>query len=315
MGSESTFAPPQPLNTAVLLLVFNRLDTAKQVFDSIRKARPPRLYIASDGPRESKPGEVEKVEAVRNYILSNIDWDCEVKTLLRAKNLGCRGAVSSAITWFFDKEEMGIILEDDCLPSQSFYWFAEEALIKYKKQENIYGITGDYRAPANPKLAHTVSLVSFPLIWGWATWRRVWEKYDVNMKTWTGDIESVSGLREKPKATKDYFKLVFDKTYGGLINTWDYQLAYQVLKNNAKFLAPNTNLISNIGLGNEATHTSSVFSFNVTHPAKECSFDVDTVVSNNYDTWLCRNAFTQKPFFIRLINKIARVVLGKNLIE
>ena len=120
---ESNFTPPHPLNTAVLFLVFSRLDTTKQVFESIRQAKPPRLYIAADGAREVKEGEAEKVKAVRDYITSNIDWECEVKTLFREQNFGCKMAVSGAIDWFFQNEEMGIILEDDCLPSQSFFGF------------------------------------------------------------------------------------------------------------------------------------------------------------------------------------------------
>ena len=121
--SKDSFTPPQPLNTAVLFLVFNRLDTTKQVFEAIREAKPPRLYIAADGARETKAGEAEKVTAVRDFILKNIDWECDIKTLFREENLGCKYAVSGAIDWFFDNEEMGIILEDDCLPSQSFFGF------------------------------------------------------------------------------------------------------------------------------------------------------------------------------------------------
>ena len=115
------FIQPSPLNTAVLFLVFNRLDTTKEVFESIKEAKPPRLYIAADGARESINGEDKRVEEIRDYILENIDWGCEVKTLFRNENLGCKMAVSGAIDWFFENEEMGIILEDDCLPSQSFF--------------------------------------------------------------------------------------------------------------------------------------------------------------------------------------------------
>ncbi len=124
---ENQFKPPHPLNTAVLFLVFNRLDVTKQVFGAIKQAKPPRLYIAADGARETKDGEELKVEEVRDFILSNIDWECEVKTLFRENNFGCKYAVSGAIDWFFENEEMGIILEDDCLPSQSFFWFCEES--------------------------------------------------------------------------------------------------------------------------------------------------------------------------------------------
>ena len=114
-----------PINTPVLFLVFNRLDTTKQVFESIKRAQPPRIYISSDGPRNNVDGENEVVEIVRNYILENIDWDCEVYTLFRDRNLGCKYAVSEAITWFFKNEEQGIVLEDDCLPIESFFWYCE----------------------------------------------------------------------------------------------------------------------------------------------------------------------------------------------
>ena len=105
----SEFISSKPLETAVLFLIFNRLETTKKVFNEIRKAKPPRLYLASDGARADRPGEYEVVESVRKYVLDNIDWDCEVKTLLRDKNLGCKYAVSGAITWFFENEEQGII--------------------------------------------------------------------------------------------------------------------------------------------------------------------------------------------------------------
>jgi hypothetical protein len=136
------FIPPKPLNTAVLFLVFNRLDVTKQVFQAIRQAKPPRLYIAADGARKNKEGEAAKVIAVRDHVLESIDWDCEVKTLFREENLGCKYAVSGAIDWFFEQEEMGIILEDDCLPSQSFFWFCEELLLRYKGDMRVGHIAG-----------------------------------------------------------------------------------------------------------------------------------------------------------------------------
>ena len=109
--------PPQSLNTAVLFLIFNRADTAIEVLKAIKEAKPLRLYIAADGPRVKRTGEAEKVISTRDLILQNVDWDCEVKTLFRDRNLGCKYAVSSAIDWFFENEDMGIILEDDCLPN------------------------------------------------------------------------------------------------------------------------------------------------------------------------------------------------------
>ena len=132
-----------PLITPVLFIVFNRLDKTRQVFEAIRQARPPFLYIASDGARFNKEGELEKVQAVRDFIIQNIDWKCEVKTLFRKKNLGCKYAVSGAISWFFNNVDQGIILEDDCLPSKSFFWYCEELLEKYKHDNSIYLISGE----------------------------------------------------------------------------------------------------------------------------------------------------------------------------
>ena len=140
--SSNTFTPQHPLKTAVLFLIFNRPDTTKQVFEAIRKSKPPRLYVAADGPRTDKSGEAEKVEQVRR-IAMQVDWNCEVKTLFREENLGCGKAVSSAITWFFKNEEEGIILEDDCLPNQSFFWFCEELLERYRDDMRIMAVSGD----------------------------------------------------------------------------------------------------------------------------------------------------------------------------
>ena len=122
------------MNTPILFLVFNRPDTTKRVFEKIREALPPKLYVAADGPRDEREGEADKCEQVR-HIATNVDWDCEVKTLFRDKNFGCKHAVSGAIDWFFDNEEMGVILEDDVLPNNFFFRFCEELLHKYKDED------------------------------------------------------------------------------------------------------------------------------------------------------------------------------------
>ncbi|HEY5811446.1 MAG TPA: hypothetical protein VIT23_02185, partial [Terrimicrobiaceae bacterium] len=125
MASRCASAPKAPLAASVLFLVFNRPEHTSRVFEAIRQVQPERLYVAADGPRPHLPEEAKKCEDVRK-IVAGIDWPCEVKTLLRSENLGCKEAVSSAITWFFDHEPEGIILEDDCLPSPAFFWFCQE---------------------------------------------------------------------------------------------------------------------------------------------------------------------------------------------
>lgn len=127
--------------TPILFLIFNRPDVTQRVFEEIKKQKPKFLFIAADGPRENKEGELEKCLQTRE-IINLIDWDCELKTLFREKNLGCRNAVSSAIDWFFENVESGIILEDDTLPHPDFFRFCEELLIKYKDDERIWLITG-----------------------------------------------------------------------------------------------------------------------------------------------------------------------------
>ena len=119
---KKKFLSKSVINTAVLLIVFNRPDTTIQSLNAIRKAKPQRLYIAGDGPRDKTKSELEKINKVRE-IVKNIDWPCEDKTLFRDKNLGCKKGVSSAITWFFEHEDKGIIIEDDCLPNLEFFAF------------------------------------------------------------------------------------------------------------------------------------------------------------------------------------------------
>lgn len=130
------------LETPILLLIFNRPDTTQEVFDAIKQAKPKRLFIAADGPRGEKPGEFEKCQAARK-IVEQVDWECDFQGLFRENNLGCKKAVSSSISWFFDKVDEGIILEDDCLPDPSFFQFCEELLKHYRNNPKIMHISGN----------------------------------------------------------------------------------------------------------------------------------------------------------------------------
>jgi hypothetical protein len=239
----------------VLFLFFNRIETSNIVFNTIKEVRPKKLYLASDGARKSVENELNIVREIRNLILSKIDWECEVFTLFRDENLGCRNAVSNAISWFFDHEEQGIIIEDDCLTNTDFFRFCDEMLNKYQDNDKIGHISGinfhkftygdgDYYFS---KLTH---------VWGWATWRRVWLKYDIEMK----DLELFETNDKLKDLTNNFiikyfmYKL-FNKTKNGFINTWDYQYFYSNLKNNYISIQSNYNLVSNIGFDGSGTHT------------------------------------------------------------
>lgn len=136
-------------DTPILFLIFNRIETTQKVFLKIKELKPKYLYIAADGPRISKPEEKDSCQKVRNYILEQIDWNCNIKTLFREKNLGCGKAVSEAINWFFNNVEEGIILEDDCLPNNSFFYFCEKMLNFYKTENKIFMISGFNPYPRN----------------------------------------------------------------------------------------------------------------------------------------------------------------------
>ena len=208
--SSGSFKPPYPLTTPVLFLVFNRPDTTEKVFEAIRQAKPQKLFVAADGPRGNRLGEKEKCEQVRK-IATTVDWDCEVKTLFREKNLGCKFAVSSAIDWFFKNVEEGIVLEDDCLPSQSFFWFCQELLERYRNDERVMLIGGNNRGVDFLK-NHSYFFSKYVQIWGWATWRRSWEKYDSKIRKWKLVKEQIGNYIYSPKEVKLRIKQ-FDNVY------------------------------------------------------------------------------------------------------
>jgi hypothetical protein len=242
------------LNTPVLYMVFNRLDTVKKTFQEIKKVKPKKLFIAADGPRT--PEEKKKTDEVRAFILKNINWKCKVNTLFRDKNLGCKYAVSSAIDWFFNNVEYGIILEDDCLPSQSFFRFCQEMLIKYKDNERIMHISGT-NVEERSDIKESYFFSQTFNVWGWATWRRAWKFYDVEMKDWkkinqkeylkSFDYNIIGRIRSKR---------IYDLTYRGKLNTWDYQWDFICNLKKGICVVPKLNLITNLGF-EEGTHTTN----------------------------------------------------------
>ncbi len=244
------------LKTPILFLIFNRPEETFKVFEAIRKQEPKYLYIAADGARKAKQGEAELCEQTRS-IAEKIDWDCEVKTLFREENLGCKKAVSEGVTWFFDNVEEGIILEDDCLPSGSFFKFCEENLEKYRHDNRVMHISGEN--PLDTEFGDSSYYFSkIPHIWGWASWRRAWNLYDVEFQNFDYFIKNnfIQNVFEIKEAQK-FWNRVFTRVKNGEINTWDYQWTYNLFVNNGLSIVPNKNMVSNIGFGAaEATHTS-----------------------------------------------------------
>ena len=251
-----TFTPPTPLQTAVLFLVFNRPDTTAQVFEAIRKAKPPRLYVAADGPRVDRVGEAEKVAKVRE-IATAVDWPCEVKTLFREENLGCKFAVSGGITWFFEHEEQGIILEDDCLPHPDFFVFCETLLDRYATDDRVWVITGDNFQNGVRRGEASYYFSRYNHVWGWASWRRAWQKADMDIRFWPEWKASAAWREFWPDSTaRKYWEKILDRMHRAEIDTWDYLWTASVWYRGGLTATPNVNLVSNIGFGPDSTHTS-----------------------------------------------------------
>lgn len=245
------------MRSAVLFLVFNRPDTTKKVFDTIRQSKPSRLYIAADGPRPDVPGERAKTSAVRR-IVSNIDWPCEVSTRFNDENLGCKRAVSSAIDWFFEHEEEGIILEDDILPDPSFFPYCDALLEKYRDDKSVATISGCNFIDNHIDLDTSYFFSRYCHIWGWATWRRSWNLYDVNMRNWP-DWSHDGGLKKISDGSPNfvnYWRAIFQNVYIGAVDTWDFQWIFRCWKHDSVTILPTRTLVENIGFGDGATHTT-----------------------------------------------------------
>ena len=259
-----------PLKTPVLYIVFKRLDMVIQSFEAIRKAKPPKLYIASDGPRKNNAEEAEKVNAVRKYIMDNIDWECMVKTRFREINAGCNINVTSAIKWFFDNEESGIIIEDDILPNLSFFYFCEELLNYYRDDERIMFISGMGNRGGdgneeNIEITGNYHFVKSFQVWGWASWRRVWDKFDLNCKYLDYFLKENIAFKvihniESLKRFLMMFKILYNSRLNKDFNSisWDFSVCYMMFINNGLSILPNQNLVSNIGHGHkEGTYSQN----------------------------------------------------------
>lgn len=247
------------LKTPVAFIIFNRPDTTERVFQVIRQAKPPKLLVVADGPRTDRPGEAEKCAAAR-AIIERVDWKCEVMKNYSDINLGCRERVSSGLNWVFKTVEEAIILEDDCLPHYTFFRFCEELLDYYRNDKRIMSISGDNSRWVQRRTEYSYYFSRLNPIWGWATWQRAWQYYDVKMKLWPiiRDGNWHRDILKNNQAVK-YWEHVFQSGYerqDGQFDTWDYQWTFACWIQNGLNIISNVNLVSNVGFNVEATHTT-----------------------------------------------------------
>ena len=310
-------------DTPILYLVFNRPYETSQSFEILRKLRPSKLYVAADGPRIQRQDDITNTKKVRK-IVTGIDWPCEVKTLFRNENLGCRRALESSLDWFFEFEEDGIILEDDILPNEAFFNYCTLMLDKYRQNLNIFSINGcsvGFQSPTSYGLTRYFNM------WGWATWKR---SHDLVKTSWNSfnpgielekDISIKSGLHlpvtnASNKKWLIYWVNLFKAVYQGNVDTWDYQWMYTALKNNLFCIRPSENYVINIGFGEMATHhkftkspicnlryTSASYSYSkIFNPKVDYRYEINYVGNivndNNLLTWK-DSAKEILPHFIR----------------
>jgi len=235
------------LETPILLLVFNRPEQALKVLEQIRQQRPERLFIAADGPRPGKAGEEHLCRETRKALLEGVDWSCDVQTLFRPKNLGCGKAVSSAVSWFFECVEEGIILEDDCVPDPTFFSFCEEMLAHYRTDPDVMHINGSNYQEGKKRGKGSYYFSRYAHVWGWASWRRAWKQYDFTLERYKD--RPITGLN--PMLQQEFRHMLEKK-----IDTWDIQWFMAVWFSDGWVITPNVCLVRNTGYGKEATHTS-----------------------------------------------------------
>ncbi|CAM2060577.1 Glycosyltransferase family 2 protein [Desulfovibrionales bacterium] len=254
----TTYVSPKQ-EAPVLLIVFNRPKTTARILEAIRAARPRRLFVAADAPRNgfnTPPDEVERCRQVR-AIISTVDWNCQLATRFAETNLGCQYGPATALSWFFDQVEAGIVLEDDCLPHPDFFPFCNELLARYYHDPRVTIIAGQCYRTTSPPGGYSYGFSRFPLTWGWASFARTWRLYDPNMVRWP-EARS-AGLLEsyfhRPTAIQ-YWRSILDRVYDGRIqNAWDYKLLLACWLARGLTAYPARNLVVNIGFGELATHT------------------------------------------------------------
>jgi hypothetical protein len=301
----------------ILFITFIKENETKRVFETIRQVKPDKLYIASDGARTEKQGEKEKVENIRSWLVSNVDWNCEIKTKFNEKNLGCGHGPADAISWFFENEEMGIIIEDDILADLNFFRFCDEMLEKYKDDDRI-GLVGGFNRIDKELHSNEYYFSKYAQTWGWATWRRAWSDYDFTVSSWENlkNTDFIYKVFPKRYISKSFFD-IFDKTCTSydeaIITWWDYQWIFCNLLKNRLTIMPYCNLITNIGFTEDATHT-----FDKNNPVSNVSygslyFPLKHPISYNIDmrrdkVFLDSLASKPKPLIYRAIRKCYRIL-------
>ena len=242
------------LETPIAFCIFNRPELTRQVFAAIARAKPNTMFVIGDGARSGCTAETQLVEQTR-AIVDQVDWDCDVKLNFSDANLGCKKRMATGLSWAFEQAEELIILEDDCLPDDSFFGYCQQLLRRYRDDQRIMMISGD-NFQSTRRTRNSYYFSRWPHIWGWASWRRAWRHFDVSLSSWP-EVKANQNLKSVFGSEQEYrhWAAVLDRQHAGEIDTWDFPWAYACWLNSGLAILPEYNLIKNLGFGPEATHT------------------------------------------------------------
>jgi|TARA_B110000902_G_C14271581_1_gene573374 hypothetical protein len=298
------------MNSPILFIIFNRKEITEQSFKTIREAKPPRLYIAADGPRDWVSGEKELCADTRN-IINKIDWDCEVNTLFQEKNLGCQKAVITAINWFFENEEEGVILEDDIIPKPEFFEFVDLMLNKYRDNSNIKAVLGFNQFGQGINNNSYFYSRGF-YAWGWATWKSRWKDYKEDVIT-NEIINDKSLLEIYDKSILKGINFNLKLVNSGLLDTWDYQMIHMIVIQKGFTIVPYANLTSNIG----ADGAHSINNTNIFHKYGDLSINdlkypqkIEDNLEMNIKLW---NDYKKASFIVNVKNFLFKIGVYKQI--
>jgi hypothetical protein len=248
------------LKTPVALVIFNRPDLTARVFAEIAKAKPTRLFVIADGPRPARERDIEQCAAARR-VVEDVDWDCEVVRDYAEANQGAWRRVASGLTAAFQQVEELIVLEDDCIPHPTFFRFCEELLDRYRDDERVMHIAGNHlQAESGRQTPYSYSFARWNICWGWATWRRAWQHFDLEVRQWpqVRDTDFLDQLLKDPRAV-NAFRKIFDDLYNrpGKVDAWDVAWSFACWSQGGFALLPAKTLVGNVGFGPDATHFTS----------------------------------------------------------
>lgn len=296
------------MKKAVLFITFNRFEPTKKVFERIRNAQPPRLYLASNGPRPDVENEGAVVSEIRSWLLNNIDWECDVHTLFREKNLGINESIPGAIDWFFQNEKDGIIVEDDCLPSDSFFDFCEQTLDKYKDNKNVWHISGansmDITIKNNDYSAYFSKCITF---WGWACWADRWKYYTPDSRNF--DVSDIAKTF-KSIAAQIYWLRIYYRCQNNISDSCDYRWMFDIIGNSAGkgiCVVPAKNLIKNIGYygtNYKRKKKSKMLLHQQNYELENINLPDKVVYDDEYDKQLFLKFFRIRSFMFKFILKL-----------